>query len=62
MQSPSYVMLLNTDKQIKAAILCDRLVWAGIMFAFEVVGVQYTVTVAESDVAKALTTLGKLVA
>lgn len=48
------VMILNTDKQIKAAILCDALVWSGIGFQFEVVGIQYCVTVKESDVSQAL--------
>lgn len=52
--APAPVMILNSEHQRKAAILCDRLVWSGIAFRFEQVGAQFTVTVAESDVKAAL--------
>lgn len=48
------VMILNTDKVIKAVNLCDRLVWEDITYTFEKVVDCYTVTVAEKDVPKAL--------
>lgn len=55
MATTNQVMILNTDKQLKAAILTDKLVWSGIAFQFEQVGIQYTITVAETDVNQALT-------
>lgn len=51
---PRPVMILNTDKQVKAAILCDRLTWQGIAHSYELVGVCHCVSVAESDVKAAL--------
>lgn len=51
------VMILNVagDKgQLKAAILCDKLVNTGIRHMYEKVGDCHTVTVDESNVAMAL--------
>ena len=48
------VMILNSDKKIKAINLCDKLVDLEITFTFCKVGVQYTVCVAEKDVKAAL--------
>lgn len=48
------VTILNTDSQLKAATLADKLVWADITYRFEKVGVQYTIAVDEKDVRKAV--------
>jgi hypothetical protein len=52
------VMIFNVAEedrgQLKAALLCDRLVWMGIAHCYEKVGVCHTVTVEEGDVGRAL--------
>lgn len=52
MQEP--VLILNTDKKIKAANLCDRLLWDSINFNFESMGDLFCVYVAKIDVKRAL--------
>lgn len=52
--NPRPVMILNSDKHLKAANLCDRLTWQGIAHRYELVGVCHCVSVAESDVKVAL--------
>lgn len=52
-QTPG-VMILNTDKKLKAVNLCDRLVELQIPHLFDVVGIQFVVVVKESDVKAAL--------
>ena len=53
------VMILNTDRKIKAINLCDWLVDIEVAHLFEVVGSQYCVTVAEADVKVAMMRLSK---
>ena len=48
------VMIVNSDKQLKAVIVCDKLMGAGIAFRFEMVGAQYCVHVARADVRQAI--------
>jgi hypothetical protein len=55
MKNPVIVLNSPGDKgQLKASILCDRLTWSGITHLYAKVGDCHTVTIDESDVARAL--------
>lgn len=55
MKQPVIVVNMVGDKgRLKASIVADRCLWAGITYTYQLVGECHTITVSEADVRKAM--------